>query len=226
MSESAGISIFSDKERRFLRGAVHGLNASPEVYKPVSSISVVGAQFHTHSLSQLFRMKGSEMVNQSISLDEFRSESIERLKDAQDLRGKIDHLGAFLKERLPVNTDTFAADCIRFIRNAKGDVTVKGLQNEFRVSERKLERKFAAEVGVSPRFFIKMMRFRQAFETLKNGHGKSMTELAYELGYFDQAHFINEVKRLSGLTPKQLQQRLHSVPVNQRGYTRYLIDPI
>jgi AraC-like DNA-binding protein len=30
-----------------------------------------------------------------------------------------------------------------------------------------------------------------------------MTELTYESGYFDQSHFINEFKLLSGLTPKQ-----------------------
>ncbi|MDA3881173.1 MAG: helix-turn-helix domain-containing protein [Prolixibacteraceae bacterium] len=30
-----------------------------------------------------------------------------------------------------------------------------------------------------------------------------MTDLAYESGHYDQAHFINDFKKLTGITPKQ-----------------------
>ena len=31
----------------------------------------------------------------------------------------------------------------------------------------------------------------------------SLTELAYDNGYFDQSHFIHDFRSMTGLTPKQ-----------------------
>jgi AraC-like DNA-binding protein len=51
------------------------------------------------------------------------------------------------------------------------------------------------------------LRFHRAhqalYQTLARRQSISLTELAYRSGYFDQAHFIKDFKRYTGMTPKQ-----------------------
>lgn len=51
------------------------------------------------------------------------------------------------------------------------------------------------------------MRFQYAVKKLSAMDGQALTDLAYQCGYFDQAHFIRDFKLFSGLTPGEFRQR-------------------
>jgi len=80
------------------------------------------------------------------------------------------------------------------------------------ISIRTLQRKFRESVGVSPKYFARIMRFQQSLFYLHKGL-ENITTISYNLGYFDQAHFIHEFKAFSGLTPSGFQLEHH--PVNR-----------
>lgn len=69
--------------------------------------------------------------------------------------------------------------------------------SEFGVSARQLRRLSQLYLGLSPREFIRVLRFQRTLESLKTGCQQS----AWVDHYFDQPHFIREFKRLSGYTP-------------------------
>lgn len=63
-----------------------------------------------------------------------------------------------------------------------------------------MELLFQDSLGLSPKEFNNIIRIQAALEELKtNG---SLTSLAYQLGFADQAHFTRTFKRFTGLTPK------------------------
>lgn len=66
---------------------------------------------------------------------------------------------------------------------------------------RQLERVFARLVGVSPKWVIQHYRLFEAAERLDAEPSTDMTRQAYELGYFDQAHFIKDFKAMVGSSP-------------------------
>ena len=66
---------------------------------------------------------------------------------------------------------------------------------------RALQRLFGDYVGVSPKWVIKRYRLHEAVEQLAGGRPPEWSALAQNLGYFDQAHFIRDFKRLVGRTP-------------------------
>ena len=86
------------------------------------------------------------------------------------------------------------------------------IAQECGISIRTLQRKFRESVGVSPKHFARIMRFQQSLFYLQKG-SESITTISYNLGFFDQAHFIHEFKTFSGLTPSGFQVDRH--PVNR-----------
>lgn len=67
-------------------------------------------------------------------------------------------------------------------------------------SPRHLSRLFREGAGMGQKSFARVLRVNQAAGRLKAGH-LSLTRLAQELGYYDQAHFIHEFKATCGVTP-------------------------
>lgn len=72
------------------------------------------------------------------------------------------------------------------------------------VEKFQLIRLFNAYEGLSPIHFHKTARVTQALELLKQN--SSIVETANALGFYDQAHLTNEVKKMFGFTPNQFQR--------------------
>jgi AraC family transcriptional regulator len=63
-------------------------------------------------------------------------------------------------------------------------------------------RLFKQTTGISPHQFILQLKIERA-KQLINKSQLSLTEIAYELGFTDQAHFSNAFKKIIGVAPRQ-----------------------
>jgi AraC-like DNA-binding protein len=76
---------------------------------------------------------------------------------------------------------------------------------------------FRKQVGVTPKQYLKIMRFQKAILEAEAAQEINWSQLAQEIGFYDQAHFIHDFKEFSGFTPHEYQQRknteLNYVPV-------------
>lgn len=67
---------------------------------------------------------------------------------------------------------------------------------------------FKKHVGVTPKAYLKIMRFQKAIAEIERAGKISWTALSQDCGFYDQAHFINDFKLFSGFTPEHyLRQR-------------------
>lgn len=73
-----------------------------------------------------------------------------------------------------------------------------------------LAKQFRQRVGVSPYQYVCQARIRQAQVMMEQGH--RLTEIASEVGFFDQSHLARHFKRLCGMTPRQY--RSHCGPLD------------
>lgn len=73
------------------------------------------------------------------------------------------------------------------------------------IGRRTLERLFARQVGIAPVALRRTMRLHHALNLLRKKE-LSLTETALCAGFYDQAHFIKEIKALTGLTPLALRR--------------------
>ena len=70
--------------------------------------------------------------------------------------------------------------------------TVAELADRFAVSQRTLQRAFADCVGVGPKWVLQRYRMHEAAERIAAGEPPDAAALAFDLGYFDQSHFIRD----------------------------------
>jgi AraC-like DNA-binding protein len=78
---------------------------------------------------------------------------------------------------------------------------VADLVTRYGIGERRLQRMFGEYVGIGPKWVIQRYRLIEAAERLGDGDVFDSARLAQELGYFDQAHFIRDFRRIVGRPP-------------------------
>ena len=78
---------------------------------------------------------------------------------------------------------------------------VDDVSERFGLSPRSLQRLFQRYVGVSPKWVLQRYRLHEAAARLAEGTSGTWAEVAVELGYFDQSHFIRDFTRAIGMTP-------------------------
>ena len=80
------------------------------------------------------------------------------------------------------------------------------LAEKFRMSRRSLERRFKKATGVTPLMYLQQLRVETAKRLLEEG-SRTFSEITYQVGYEDIAFFREVFIRLTGLRPKEYQQR-------------------
>ena len=87
------------------------------------------------------------------------------------------------------------------------DETLSQQAQQYDKSNRWLQKRYAEVYGMSFKQIQSNLRFQSAhqelWQTLAKHQPLSLTQLAYRRGYFDQAHFIKDFKRYTGMTPGQ-----------------------
>ena len=86
-------------------------------------------------------------------------------------------------------------------------LTVEALARCSGLSVRSLQRLFHVYVGVPPKWVIRRYRLHELLERLNSGDAFDGAEVALDLGYADQAHLINDFRRLAVYTPNEYLRR-------------------
>lgn len=89
---------------------------------------------------------------------------------------------------------------VEAIEEADGNLRIDDLARRLRVSPGTLRRHFAV-LGMSPKRFASVLRFRRAHEYLSTTPGATWPAAVRRFGYADQAHFVRDYRRFSGAPP-------------------------
>jgi transcriptional regulator GlxA family with amidase domain len=68
-------------------------------------------------------------------------------------------------------------------------------------SHRRLIARFRDQIGLAPKTFARVIRFDRAVRQLRTATSRSFAEIAFDCGYFDQAHMNREFREFAGTTP-------------------------
>ena len=91
------------------------------------------------------------------------------------------------------------------------------LSDEIGYSQKHFIDLFRRQVGVSPKQYLRIMRFQKVINAIEHHKFVHWSQIALESGYYDQAHFIHDFKCFSGFTPNEYVKRkmftLNYIPV-------------
>jgi AraC-like DNA-binding protein len=120
--------------------------------------------------------------------------------DLKDFEGFCRKVSTKIKELVSRNIDSRKQELFGLIYSFNGSLTVKDLSERVHWSSRQINRYFNQQFGISLKAYCNILRFRASFQQIKEG------KLYPEQNFADQAHFIKEVKRYSGVVPRVLSE--------------------
>ncbi|MDR6464565.1 AraC family transcriptional regulator [Chryseobacterium sediminis] len=113
----------------------------------------------------------------------------------------------FLLENILTRDLSIIAAAVELIEKNEGKIRLHNLSQQLSVSERTIRNQFSDHIGCSPKEYIRLVRLKQVVYDMKNS-SDSLTSIAYENDYFDQAHFVHELKNITGKVPNDLRKKI------------------
>ncbi|WP_170110470.1 AraC family transcriptional regulator [Flavilitoribacter nigricans] len=172
-------------------------------------VQTYGVRFRPLGLAAFLGIAQSELRDQIVDAIDLFGNTIchlsNQLQSARTPDGKVGYLNRFFLKQLRIITPQFRLvdQLTGQIFKQKGQLKMADLQEISRVSYRQMDRLFRSYLGLSPKAYARIVRFNHCVFLYRRHHFTRLTDLAYEGGYFDQMHFIKEVKYFTHETPGQ-----------------------
>jgi transcriptional regulator GlxA family with amidase domain len=136
---------------------------------------------------------------------------LDRLAGVSDTVDAVGILEAVIGERLACATEReFELPLAREAAQRLESASVAAVAADLGVSERHLRRVFRATVGMSPKQFARLARFRRAVGTARENSRLTWADVAATAGYYDQPHLIADFHAIAGASPRALLGELGS----------------
>jgi AraC-like DNA-binding protein len=172
------------------------------------SFGIFGAYLYPFAIPQLFRHASTDIINHMIDLKDLLGAEgnllEERVMLATSNEQRAQLLTAFLEGQLQKNKrrEPVIQTAVKQVIHAQSLMNIEQLSNHYNLSRRQFERKFTEYAGFTPKVYARIIRFQEALQQYGSNF-KSLTDIAYECGYYDQSHFIHDFKEFSGYHPGQ-----------------------
>lgn len=200
------IETHSGNRRQLFTSGFQGPAAKSEVFIGKESIGVFGVYFSPYALPVLFSVPADELSNQNVEIKSLLGKQGEELEDkmmsAASNTERVNIINTCFENKLNSLSGRHTAieQSVHQVIANKGLISVNELSEKLSVSKRQFERKFKSVTGFSPKLFSRIIRFENAL-TKMGACDTTLTEVAFECGYYDQPHFIRDFKEFAGQHP-------------------------
>lgn len=205
---------FTDYKKYWLAG----FQLSPRYVESYGESKMIIIQFKTIGTLAFIKEPLNLFTNDYVHLDNINKqkaeETWERLQEAETLTEKFLITENFLYQCLLANrlTDVGLLKSFNTLLQNNSGASISSVCKQIGISRKHLNHLTKEYIGVSPKTLSMLHRFQTTLQKLSRAKSDNLTSLAYEMDYYDQSHFSNEFKRLSGLKPSEYLKLKEKVP--------------
>ena len=180
----------------------------------------VGVQLLPGAAQALFGVSAAELAGRHTPASELlgaHADSIlQQLSEERDPVRQLMRLESLLAARLP-RVHGLHPGVAEILGHFPHAARVEDMVRESRYSHRGFIALFRQATGLSPKRYARLMRFQQLMAALRSAPAESLSALAFDGGYSDQAHMNREFREFAGITPLQYKllapEAAHHVPL-------------
>jgi AraC-like DNA-binding protein len=218
------LRLFDTADAEVARAVGHAIVGGPRASCYVRDVSApsrsVGAMLHPGTARLLFGGSAAELAGQHTRLEDLWGPSAqaarERLLESRTPERQLELLESLLIARLPRvrGLHPAVAEALGKLADA---ASVRGVVADSGYSHRRFISLFAEAVGLTPKLYARVVRFRRVLARMAPASGLPLAELALAAGYADQAHFNRDFREMAGISPTQYRAAVplqpHHVPI-------------
>ena len=191
------------------RAVIIGQITEPFFIEPTGYVNCFAVRFYPYGFANFAATAIKNLANKETPInllfgDEPASELEHKIINATNTKHRIEIVEDFLLHKLKDKTtiDSIVKATVDTIFLTEGSEPINSILKNHLSKRRQLERKFFNQVGISPKQLGKVIRLQTALKMLLNQQHESLTKIAYDSNYYDQAHFIKDFKEFTGTNPK------------------------
>lgn len=171
--------------------------------------SLLGVRFTPLGAHAFFRLPMDQLANRVFELEDLfgveAERSLETLRAISNWPARIHRFEQLITDRFAKSEEPSREITwmLRTLNRAGGRVRMRALENELGWSPKRTISLFKEHVGLTPKTYARLLRFRAALTAVEAAGDPDWCELAYRCGYYDQAHLINEFRAFSDCSPRE-----------------------
>lgn len=199
-----------------------GLQTKPYVVRFSNNVRVFGIRLKPEGIYNVFGVRASEFMDvyEDMSLVMGRSfrDFCDQLTMKKNAKNMLQIANQYLIKTAKRNGNNpgYVNNAAELIRKSGGVLKMEDLTDSVFIGLRQLEREFKERIGISPKKYLRISRLIQVHRLLEANKELNLTQVAYQLGYTDQAHFIRDYRSIIGEKPSGLVKEKDRFIVNTK----------
>jgi len=174
----------------------------------------IGIEFALSSAYKFFGFPQNEVRNKMFSIEDVLGLLGKNVQDkiikCVTIEQKVELIQQFLIKLISKSDNDNIFDyCIDKIKSSTGRITINQLEKETGYTRRRLHMKFQEKIGISPKTLCSITRFTHVYQMLANNPDEVLLNKTFYNLYYDQAHFIKEFRRFTGLPPSTFEKKIN-----------------
>jgi AraC-like DNA-binding protein len=194
--------------RDFPEAFLGGIHVEPVLFQIAGNTGMFGISCKPEAIYSLFKKPISELVDDFAEMRAFFGKGIgdlvERIQGAPSNDHRVQIATAFFRQRVAMQQQSerfYLSEAMQYIRKASGQHSVDEVCGKVFVGKRQLQRSFQDNIGISPKTYGRIIRFKGVYDFVQNNPKASWTQISHDFGYTDQSHFIRDFKSFTGKKP-------------------------
>jgi AraC-like DNA-binding protein len=163
-----------------------------------------GVRFASGVMPDFLNISASELIAQKKSLLDLIpdvNQLVDEIVSNSSFSAQAALFKKFMSNKSTRKYSPLTSQVVQQICHQQGNIKIKELENLTGYSSRTLQRKFHDDMGLSPKTYSRIIRCQSAIYKINNGDKIAFSDLAYDLGFTDQSHFLRDFKRHISTTP-------------------------
>jgi AraC-like DNA-binding protein len=194
-----------DKRAQMAASYVIGGRSKSVFTQSTGGLRLAGVKLDPCALRTLIGMPLSEFRDTTVAFTDLEMRALSELEERIANLRIVDQLASvfdqfFLRRMMDgLREENAVSRLLERIRMTRGSQSILQWAREHRIDPRTLERRFVAQMGMTPKQFARIERFKYSYHRLGNRQpGKWRTYLE---AYYDESHFNREFKNFLGMSP-------------------------
>lgn len=184
-----------------------GFSKETKDFKLNEKIDYMGIRLKPSVFYLLYNIGADEIMDKEIPFAIIETEfSLYEILDFKNTKGRIEYLKNYLIQKTKQKTEMQFLKIAEELYKCPTEQSVNNIAKKTGYNERHLYRLFKTNFGVSPKVLLNILRLHLCL-TMMLDDNVPLIDIANLCGFYDQAHFIKEIKRYTGYSPLKLLER-------------------
>ncbi|RZJ78847.1 MAG: AraC family transcriptional regulator, partial [Chryseobacterium sp.] len=199
------------KGNSFFSSRLYGFHKRPFNVNINSNLDQICIIFYPAALRAFTKESYDDLLKSDDVFDIFTAKDrpmLESIFEEKEFSKRAEKLEQLLLNNLKFKVPDKVKEAFQVIsKYSQHDLAIENLAKKLEISTPTLFRLFKNHLGQNPKSYLRTLRFRHALSGILNNNDSTLTSISFSSQFYDQPHFIHEIKSFSGYSPKQLSDK-------------------